>query len=190
MLTDSGAARAIENPQASARQQSQESAAAAVEVSRFRKENGMGPVVSDAQLVAAARAQADAMARAGVMSHEIGGSFSSRIRKAGIQAGAASENVAMGQTSLRETMDSWKASSGHRSQHADPFRDPDRTGAREGRGRPPLLGADSRKPGAEARPAPAGRGSGAVSMGARPAMGGAVRALKSGWPPQRVDQRS
>lgn len=115
MLTDSGAARAIENPQASARQQSQESAAAAVEVSRFRKENGMGPVVSDAQLVAAARAQADAMARAGVMSHEIGGSFSSRIRKAGIQAGAASENVAMGQTSLRETMNSWKASSGHRA---------------------------------------------------------------------------
>ena len=55
------------------------------------------------------------MARAGVMSHEIGGSFSSRIRKAGIQAGSASENVAMGQASLREAMESWKASSGHRS---------------------------------------------------------------------------
>ena len=89
------------SPQAPARQQSQESVAAAQEISRFRQENGLGPVVSDAQLVAAARTQADAMARAGVMSHDIGGSFASRIRKAGIQAGSASENVAMGQASLR-----------------------------------------------------------------------------------------
>jgi uncharacterized protein YkwD len=115
VLIASGSARGIEKPRAPARQQPQESVAAAQEVSRFRQENGLGAVVSDAQLVAAARIQADAMARAGVMSHDIGGSFASRIRKAGIQAGSAAENVAMGQVSLKEAMESWKASSGHRS---------------------------------------------------------------------------
>ncbi|MCP8940585.1 CAP domain-containing protein [Alsobacter sp. SYSU M60028] len=89
--------------------------ASATAISVFRRANGLGPVKSDPQLAAAARTQAQAMAAAGVMSHDVGGGFSSRIRQAGIRAGVASENVAMGQASLGEVMESWKASPGHRA---------------------------------------------------------------------------
>lgn len=92
-----------------------ESQAAALSITQFRKASGLGPVSSDPQLVAAARTHAETMARSGVMSHDIGGSFPSRVRQAGIRAGYVSENVAMGQTSLQEVMASWKASSGHRA---------------------------------------------------------------------------
>ena len=54
------------------------------------------------------------MAAAGVMSHDVAGGFSSRMNAAGIKAGEAAENVAMGQRSLAEVMQDWKNSSGHR----------------------------------------------------------------------------
>ncbi|GGH06766.1 hypothetical protein GCM10007036_01240 [Alsobacter metallidurans] len=91
-----------------------ESAAMAAWISAFRKAEGLGPVTADPTLVRAAAAQALGMARAGQMSHEIAGSFPSRLKAAGVQAYAASENVAMGQTSPAEAFEGWKASSGHR----------------------------------------------------------------------------
>ena len=87
---------------------------AAQAVNVFRRENGLGPVSDDSALLRAAQKQADAMAAAGVMSHDVAGGFSSRMASAGIRAGAAAENVAMGQRSLAEVMEDWKKSSGHR----------------------------------------------------------------------------
>jgi uncharacterized protein YkwD len=87
---------------------------AAQAVTSFRRENGLGPVADDAALQRAAQRQADAMAAAGVMSHDVAGGFSSRMRQAGVGAGAAAENVAMGQRSLAEVMGDWQTSSGHR----------------------------------------------------------------------------
>ncbi|MFO1149834.1 MAG: CAP domain-containing protein [Alsobacter sp.] len=88
--------------------------AAAQAVSAFRLSNGLGPVADDAALMRAAQQQADAMAAATTMSHTVAGDLSSRLGKAGIRAGAAAENVAVGQRSLAEVMEDWKASSGHR----------------------------------------------------------------------------
>lgn len=88
---------------------------AARAVTAFRQENGLGPVADDPALQRAAQRQADAMAAAGVMSHGVAGDFSGRMRQAGIRASTAAENVAMGQRSLAEVMDDWKASSGHRA---------------------------------------------------------------------------
>ncbi len=87
---------------------------AAQAVNAFRRENGLGPLSDDPALQRAAQKQADAMASAGVMSHDVAGGFSSRMQAAGIKAGAAAENVAMGQRSLAEVMEDWKNSSGHR----------------------------------------------------------------------------
>ncbi len=91
------------------------SASAAAEVSRLRAASGLAPVRPDPALARAAEAHAAAMARAGVMSHDVGGSFSSRLAAAGIATTQAAENVAMGQRNLAEAMASWTASSGHRS---------------------------------------------------------------------------
>lgn len=86
---------------------------AAAMVSQYRAAHGLGPVRSDPVLTRAAQQQAQAMAAAGVMSHDVGGSFSSRLAASGIGVSSAAENVAAGQRSLREAMASWQASSGH-----------------------------------------------------------------------------
>jgi uncharacterized protein YkwD len=91
-----------------------ESAQAAASITAFRGAQALGPVVSDPQLVKAAEAQARGMAAAGQMSHDVAGSFSSRIKAAGIRAYAAAENVAMGQASLAEALADWQKSAGHR----------------------------------------------------------------------------
>lgn len=49
------------------------------------------------------------------MSHTIAGSFSSRLGKVGVKAARAAENIAAGQTSLREVLADWMQSSGHRA---------------------------------------------------------------------------
>jgi uncharacterized protein YkwD len=91
-----------------------ESARAALAVTAFRKAEGLGPVTSDPMLVRAAAFQASGMAAHGEMSHEVVGSFPSRLKAAGVRAYVASENVAMGQVDLADAMASWKASAGHR----------------------------------------------------------------------------
>lgn len=80
-------------------------------INAIRAANGLGPVVVDADLMARAQRQADAMAAAGVMSHTVGGDFSQRMR--GRINAPAAENIAAGYDSLQATMDSWVRSSGH-----------------------------------------------------------------------------
>lgn len=89
--------------------------ASAIAISRLRNAQGLGKVTSDPLLQRAARQQAEAMARAGTMSHDVAGSFSSRLARAGVTAGRAAENIAAGQSSLDQVLADWMQSSGHRA---------------------------------------------------------------------------
>lgn len=82
------------------------------EVSAYRRAHGLGAVKTDGALTAAAQRQASAMARADTVSHDIAGSFASRM--AGLTRSASAENVAAGKPTFAATMQQWKDSSGHK----------------------------------------------------------------------------
>jgi uncharacterized protein YkwD len=81
-------------------------------ISNFRMKHGEGRVTSDATLNRIALEQAKAMAAKDALSHEVLGSFSSRISPAG--AGRAGENIAYGYDSFEKTLDQWINSPEHR----------------------------------------------------------------------------
>jgi len=68
-------------------------------------------VKMDAKFTAVAERQAQAMARAGVLDHNVAGSFASRI--AGASTDSAAENIAAGTKTWADTLRIWKASPGH-----------------------------------------------------------------------------
>ncbi|MBV8926237.1 MAG: CAP domain-containing protein [Bradyrhizobium sp.] len=82
-------------------------------ISSFRLKHGEVRVARDATLDRIAQAQARAMAEKDELSHEVLGSFSSRI--ASSRAGRAAENIAYGRETFAATLDQWIASSEHRS---------------------------------------------------------------------------
>lgn len=79
----------------------------------YRASQGLGPVRLDPVLTAMAQRQADAMAKANVLSHDAGGSFASRVHAAGLDAARAAENLGGGYYSTQEAFTGWRASSGH-----------------------------------------------------------------------------
>ncbi|NEW87256.1 CAP domain-containing protein [Rhodopseudomonas sp. WA056] len=81
-------------------------------ISQFRAKNGQGKVVMDAALNAIAQRQAAAMASKDVLSHEAGGSFTSRVAPA--KASRAAENIAYGYPDFPNTLKQWINSPGHR----------------------------------------------------------------------------
>lgn len=82
-------------------------------ISSFRLKHGQVRVVRDATLDRIAMAQARAMAEKDELSHEVLGSFSSRIAPS--HAGRAGENIAYGYDTFDKTLDQWIASSEHRA---------------------------------------------------------------------------
>lgn len=80
-------------------------------ISQYRRAHGLPAVHTDMALTSLAKQQANAMASRGVMSHEVAGSFKSRIQHANV--GHAGENVAMGQKSWSDALRAWKSSPGH-----------------------------------------------------------------------------
>ena len=86
----------------------------AAAVSRLRTAQGLTPVTVDPALVRVARQQAEAMARAATMSHDVGGSFRSRLAAGGIKSARAAENIGAGQSSLAQILSDWMTSPGHR----------------------------------------------------------------------------
>ncbi len=89
------------------------SADAAAKISEYRRSRGESTVTVDATLTAIALRQAQAMARAGKMSHTLGGSFTTRLGKGGYDALIAAENLAAGPRNLDEALSSWRGSKGH-----------------------------------------------------------------------------
>src|SRR5215510_3649861 len=86
-------------------------ASAAGAISAYRRQHGLSGVTVSSSLTAIASQQAHAMARAGVLSHSVGGSFQSRVNGRGL----AAENIAAGATELSAALDMWKRSAGHRA---------------------------------------------------------------------------
>jgi uncharacterized protein YkwD len=84
---------------------------AATLISQYRRAHGLPAVRTDAQLTAAAERQAQAMAKSGVLDHNVAGDFAARM--ADIPVGAAGENIAQGTKTWAETIQSWESSPGH-----------------------------------------------------------------------------
>ncbi len=91
--------------------------AAAAEINAFRARNGLPPVSLDARLTSAAAVQSQDQARRGRIGHagSDGSKPMQRAARAGYKAKIASENVASGQKSFSDVMQSWEGSSGHRT---------------------------------------------------------------------------
>ncbi|WP_232631694.1 CAP domain-containing protein [Methylobacterium sp. Leaf118] len=87
--------------------------AAAAAISRYRAQHGLGPVTIDSRLIRAASFQAGANARAGRLSHEIGGTFDSRMAEAGFGRRYASENLSAGSETFDQVLARWKVSPEH-----------------------------------------------------------------------------
>jgi uncharacterized protein YkwD len=86
---------------------------AAAWLNAYRAKSGLGPIHLDPQLTALAQAQADAMAAADKVSHDINGHFAVRLAAAGVRAGEAGENVCAGYFSTAEAMEAWRNSPEH-----------------------------------------------------------------------------
>jgi len=89
--------------------------AAASMISGFRRNNGLGPVTIDRELMRLAQEQARTMAARNEVGHNVGVSFSERIRKSTVRARAVVENVAAGYHTLAEAFSGWRDSPGHRA---------------------------------------------------------------------------
>jgi uncharacterized protein YkwD len=86
-----------------------------------RAAGGCGALVENADLVEAARGHSNHMAATNHMSHygANGSDVGDRIAQAGYPATRWAENVAYGQPTPREVVDSWMASPGHRANILD-----------------------------------------------------------------------
>lgn len=80
-------------------------------ISQYRREHGLPAVKTDARLATLAARQAQAMAKSGIMDHDVAGSFASRI--AGANMTPAAENIAAGTKTWADTLRIWKESAGH-----------------------------------------------------------------------------
>jgi uncharacterized protein YkwD len=87
--------------------------AATAALNAYRASQHLGAVRLDPALTAMAQRQVDAMAAANQMSHDVAGSFPSRLAASGVSAAAAAENLGGGYYSLEEAMDGWRRSPAH-----------------------------------------------------------------------------
>jgi uncharacterized protein YkwD len=91
-------------------------------ISQYRREHGLSAVKTDPQLTEIAERQAKAMAAAGIMDHNVAGSFGSRIAPAHI-TGRAAENIAADTKTWAETLRAWQTSPGHNANLLQPQAD-------------------------------------------------------------------
>lgn len=87
--------------------------AAAGAISRYRAKHGLGPVVVDPTLIKAASLQAATNAKAGQLSHDLGGSFESRMARFGLAKSFTAENLSAGSETFDQVLGRWQASPQH-----------------------------------------------------------------------------
>ncbi|WP_298960701.1 CAP domain-containing protein [uncultured Methylobacterium sp.] len=87
--------------------------AAAAAISRYRASHGLGPVTVDPSLIRAASFQAQSNAKAGHLSHEVGGTFDARLARAGFGGRYAAENLSAGSNTFDEVLRRWQNSPEH-----------------------------------------------------------------------------
>jgi uncharacterized protein YkwD len=90
-----------------------DSAAAVAMLTAYRRAHGLGAVRLDPALTAMAQRQADAMVAANDLSHDVGGSFSSRVVATGIDTPRAAENIGGGYYSTESAFAGWRNSPEH-----------------------------------------------------------------------------
>jgi uncharacterized protein YkwD len=88
-------------------------AAATAALNAYRASYGLGAARLDPALTAMAQRQADAMVAANKMSHDIAGSFASRLAASGADPTEAGENLGGGYYSLQDAMTGWRTSPEH-----------------------------------------------------------------------------
>jgi uncharacterized protein YkwD len=84
-------------------------------ISGYRRNNGLGAVTLDPELMRLANEQANAMAASGKLDHEVAQPFQERIRKSHFDAAAAVENIGAGYHTLAEAFSGWRDSPPHRA---------------------------------------------------------------------------
>lgn len=91
-------------------------------VNRSRAAKGRASLKLDAALSRVAQKHAEDMAKQGYFSHESpdGGTMVTRLEAAGLEYGYAGENIARGQETVVDVMESWMNSSGHRKNILNP----------------------------------------------------------------------
>ena len=94
--------------------------AAASMISGYRRNNGLGPVTVDKELMRLAREHANEMAAHNEMGHNVGHPFEERIAKSTVRARAVAENVGAGYHTLAEAFSGWRDSPGHRANMLHP----------------------------------------------------------------------
>ena len=82
-------------------------------INETRRQYGAGPLAYNPALDRIARAHARLMASRQTMSHDLGGNLRERSLAGGYE-GATGENLATGQRTLEQTIESWLKSPGHR----------------------------------------------------------------------------
>ena len=91
---------------------------AASMISGYRKNNGLGPVSIDPELMKLAEEQARAMATRNKLGHDVWRPFTERI--SAFDASVAAENVAAGYDNLAEAFSGWRQSPQHRANMLNP----------------------------------------------------------------------
>ncbi len=86
--------------------------AATAKLNAYRAEKGLNPLRLDPALTAMAERQAQAMAQSGAMSHDVAGSFSTRLAASGTNP-PAGENLGEGYMGFNDALAGWSASADH-----------------------------------------------------------------------------
>jgi uncharacterized protein YkwD len=89
--------------------------AAASMISLYRKNNGLGAVAIDPELMRVAESQSQAMANRNKLDHDVKAPLPKRLQAAGYSATLAVENVSAGYHTLAEAFSGWRDSPPHRA---------------------------------------------------------------------------
>ncbi len=89
--------------------------AAAIMISQYRQNNGLGAVTVDPELVKLAEAQSQAMASRNKLDHDVKAPLAQRLNASGYPATLAVENVSAGYHTLAEAFSGWRDSPPHRA---------------------------------------------------------------------------
>jgi uncharacterized protein YkwD len=90
-------------------------AAAASMISQYRRNNGLGGVEVDQDLVKLAEAQSQAMANRNKLDHDVRAPLAKRLGSAGYPAAIAVENISAGYHTLAEAFSGWRDSPPHKA---------------------------------------------------------------------------
>lgn len=88
-------------------------------LSAYRRAHSLSPVTIDPALMALAQSQANAMARANHLSHELAGSLDHRLNASHHAKGYAVENVSAGYANADAALAGWERSPGHNANLLD-----------------------------------------------------------------------